>query len=397
MQKYPTLFLLPLLLFSLLSCGSESIDEGTVTANVYPNVTAAFGNNINLSNLENYAQQSVPTYITKDNTLSNPITDKGATLGRILFYDKNLSKNNTISCSSCHKQESAFGDTPVASSGVNGTTARHTMRLVNSRFSNERKFFWDERAGSLEIQTSMPIQDHNEMGFSGNNGDENISALLTKLQNIKYYQELFTFVFGDAAVTQDRIQNVLAQFIRSIQSFDSKYDAGRAVTGNDRNAFPNFTDQENLGKQLFLTPPVFDNTGSRISGGLGCAGCHAPPEFDIDPNSRNNGIIGIIAATGIDLTNTRAPSLRNVTRTDGTENGPFMHTGNLATLQNVIGHYGNITIAARNTNLDQRLMPNGIGQKLNVNAAEVNAILAFMKTLSGRDVYTNQKWSNPFP
>lgn len=395
--RLKTIFLF--LLFSLMiSCGSDSTDSGTpIMEETYPNVTATFGNNINLKNLENYANQTKPIYITRDNTGSNAITDKGATLGRVLFYDKNLSKNNTISCASCHKQEFAFGDNVIASTGVNGTTGRHSMRLVNARFGNETKFFWDERATTLEIQTGMPIQNHVEMGFSGTDGDDNISTLIAKLQNIKYYQELFKFVYGDSTVTQDRIQNALAQFIRSIQSFDSKYDAGRAVAGNDQNPFPNYTAQENQGKQLFLAPPVFDNTGTRISGGFGCAGCHAPPEFDIDPNTKNNGIIGIIGATGIDITNTRTPSLRNVTKADGTENGPFMHTGNLATLQNVIGHYGTINLAPGNTNLDPRLAPNGIGQKLNLNAPEVNAVIAFLKTTSGTDVYTNKKWSNPFP
>ncbi|SEF68577.1 cytochrome c peroxidase [Halpernia humi] len=384
--------------FSFYSCSSDTSIEGTpVTAETYPNVTATFGNNINLNALENYANQTKPAYINKDNTTVNPITDKGATLGRVLFYDKNLSKNNTISCSSCHKQALAFGDTDIASSGVNGNTTRHSMRLVNARFSNEVKFFWNERASSLEAQTSMPIQDHKEMGFSGTDGDENISALLAKLQNIGYYQELFKFVYGDSTVTQDRIQNALAQFVRSIQSFDSKYDAGRAISPNDQANFSNFTTQENLGKQLFLAAPIFDANSSRIGGGLGCAGCHAAPEFSIDPNSKNNGIIGIIAATGIDIDNTKAPSLRNVTKPDGTENGPFMHTGNLATLQNVIGHYGTINIAPGNTNLDPRLAPNGIGQKLNLTATEINAVIAFLKTTAGNDVYTNKKWGNPFP
>lgn len=382
----------------IYSCNSGSIDEGTsVTEEAYPNITATFGNNINLKNLDNYSNQTKPSYITKDNTTVNPITDKGATLGRVLFYDKNLSKNNTISCASCHKQELAFGDNAIASTGVNGTTGRHSMRLVNSRFSNEAKFFWDERANSLELQTSMPIQDHKEMGFSGTNGDENISALITKLQNIGYYKELFKFVYGDSTVTQERIQNALAQFVRSIQSFDSKYDAGRAVSANDLVSFPNFTTQENQGKNLFLTIPIFDANSNRIGGGLGCAACHAAPEFDIDPNTKNNGIIGIIGMTGIDINNTKAPSLRNVTKTDGTENGPFMHTGNLATLQNAIGHYGSINIAPGNKNLDPRLAPNGIGQKLNLNAQEVNAVIAFLKTLAGTDVYTNKKWGNPFP
>ncbi len=73
-----------------------------------------------------------------------------------------------------------------------------------------------------------------------------------------------------------------------------------------------------------------------------------------------------------------------------------MHTGNFTTLQQVIGHYANINLAPGNTNLDPRLAPNGNGQKLNLTAQETNAIIAFLKTLSGSDVYTNKKWSNPF-
>lgn len=389
---------LVLLFLVYYSCRSEdTITAIPISEDSFPNVKAFFGNNLNLSALENYANQAKPNYITRDNTGTNKITDIGSTLGRVLFYDKNLSKNNTVSCFSCHKQELAFGDNTVASIGVNGNTGRHSMRLVNARFGNEAKFFWDERAATLENQTTQPIQDHKEMGFSGSDGDENITALIAKLQNIGYYNELFTFAFGDKTITQERIQNALAQFVRSIQSFDSKYDTGRNLAGNDQANFANFTAQENLGKQLFLTPPVFDNNSNRVGGGLGCAGCHAAPEFDIDPNTRNNGIIGIINGIGIDVNNTRSPSLRNVTKADGTENGPFMHTGNLQSLQNVIGHYGTITIAAGNTNLDPRLRPNGIGQKLNLNATEVNAVVAFLKTLGGSDVYTNKKWGNPFP
>lgn len=399
MKKTFNYLLIPALFIAaiLYSCSGDDVYEGTpVSQEEYPGILEAFGSNINLSSLENYANQSKPSYITRDNSAGNPITDKGATLGRMLFYDKNLSKNNTISCSSCHKQELAFGDDVVASVGVNGNTGRHSMRLVNARFGNEAKFFWDERASSLEIQTTFPIQDHIEMGFSGTNGDGTLQDLVAKLQNIKYYQEMFKFVYGDATVNQVRIQNALAQFIRSIQSFDSKYDAGRATSANDQQPFSNFTAQENQGKNLFLAPPVFNASGNRTGGGLGCAACHAAPEFDIDPNSRNNGIIGKISGAGIDITNTRAPSLRNVTNNSGSVNGQFMHTGNFTTLQQVIGHYANINQAAGNTNLDPRLTPNGVGQKLNLTAQETDAVVAFLRTLSGNDVYTNKKWGNPF-
>lgn len=367
-------------------------------APVYPAVEAAFGSNIDLTRLVDYAGQPKPAYIVKDNARGFVISNARATLGRVLFYDKNLSVTNSVSCASCHKQAFAFGDTAVLSSGVeNGLTNRHSMRLVNVRFATEQKFFWNERAANLEAQVTQPIEDHAEMGFSGQNGRPGFSALLSKLQGIGYYKELFRFVYGDEQVTQARIQEGLTHFVRSIQSFDSKYDVGRAGAPNDGAPFSNFTMQENQGKQLFQAPPVFDANGFRIGGGLGCNGCHNAPEFDIDPNSGNNGIIGVSNAGGIDVGNTRAPSLRDLVRADGTLNGPMMHTGFFTSLQQVIGHYGNITIAPGNgTALDPRLRPGGVGQKLQLTAVEVNAVQSFLRTLAGEKLYTDIRWSNPF-
>jgi cytochrome c peroxidase len=388
--RYLSFLLIPIFWSCSSSSSSDYVDP-------YSNVKATFGMNIDLDNLANYANQSIPGYITKDNSAGNSITDKGATLGRVLFYDKNLSSNNTISCASCHQQANAFGDTNLASNGVNGTTGRHSMRLINTRFAVENKFFWNERAATLEFQTTQPIEDHIEMGFSGTSGDEGFSGLITKLNQLDYYKELFKFVYGTEEITESKVQTALAQFIRSIQSFDSKYDNGRAQVANEGQPFPNFTSQENQGKNLFLTPPVFDATGNRTGGGVGCAGCHAAPEFDIAPNSGNNGIIGILNGTGIDITNTRAPSLRDLVKLDGTLNGPMMHTGVITSLQAAIGHYGTINIAPGNTNLDPKLRPNGFGQRLNFNSQEVNALIAFLRTLSGSNVYVDTKWSNPFP
>lgn len=380
-----------LLIFLFNACNKTETIPQDFTA-----IKAKFANKIDPTNLDNYANQGKPTYINKDNTGSNVITDAKATLGRILFYDKQLSINNSVSCGSCHVQKFAFSDTAIASLGIeNGRTGRHSMRLINSRFSNERRFFWDERAATLEEQSTQPIKDHAEMGFSGQNGRPVFSSLLAKLQAIDYYQEFFKFVYGDENVTEQRLQECLSQFVRSIQSFDSKYDDGRAVV-QDQQPFPNFTQQENLGKNLFLAPPQFSADGVRIAGGLGCAGCHAPPEFSIDPNSGNNGIIGVLNGTGIDINNTRAPSLRDLVGVDGTPNGPMMHTGSITSLNALIGHYGRIQQAPGNTRLDQRLRPNGIGQFLNLNQTEVDAVVAFIKTLTGKSVYTDSKWSDPF-
>ena len=404
-MKQKTLTIVSMLLLAVFAfqfCSKS--DTTTLTTPVvvdpYAAIKVAFGLNIDPTNLANYANQGKPAYLNpaKDNTGGNAITNSKATLGRVLFYDKNLSIDNSISCGSCHKQQFAFSDTAIASKGVaGGLTARHSMRLINSRYAVETKFFWDERAATLEIQTTKPIQDHAEMGFSGLSGRPGIAALLTKLQSINFYNELFKFVYGDINVTEARMQECLAQFVRSIQSFDSKYDAGRVAVANDGQPFPNFSAQENLGKQIFLTAPVFDPAGNRIAGGAGCNGCHNAPEFDIDPNSGNNGIIGrIVPGGGIDITVTRAPSLRDVTNGLGIENGPLMHTANLATVQNAVGHYNSINIAPGNTNLDPKLRPNGQGQKLNLTGAEQSALVAFIKTLSGTNVYVDRRWGNPF-
>jgi cytochrome c peroxidase len=376
-----------------MSCNKNDGDNTPQAS--YPVVEAMFAGKIDLANLENYAAQTAPAYITKNNAPGFSIANAKATLGRVLFYDKQLSIDNSISCGSCHKQSLAFSDTMMASNGVsNGKTGRHSMRLINVRFANEAKFFWDERAINLEAQTTQPIKDHAEMGFSGVDGRPAFTALLTKLQALDYYKELFKFVYGDDAVTETRLQEALSHFVRSIQSFDSKYDAGRSQVPNDNVPFPNFTALENQGKQLFLVPPQFNATGVRIGGGAGCQGCHAAPEFDIDPNSRNNGVIGKIGG-GNDVTVTRAPSLRDVVKADGSANGPFMHIGVSNQFITVVEHYNSIN-AAGNNNLDPRLMPGGRPQQLQLTAIEKDALVAFVRTLAGTDVYTNAKWKNPF-
>ena len=162
-----------ILLIVIVSCSKSDNTTTPVVVDPYAAIKAVFGTTIDPTSLENYTNQARPAYLNpnKDNTGTNAITNTKATIGRVLFYDKNLSIDNTISCGSCHKQEFAFSDTAIASKGVaGGLTARHSMRLINSRFAVERKFFWDERAATLEAQTTMPIQDHAEMGFSGQNG-----------------------------------------------------------------------------------------------------------------------------------------------------------------------------------------------------------------------------------
>ncbi|BAP31988.1 putative cytochrome C peroxidase [Chryseobacterium sp. StRB126] len=355
-------------------------------------LAAYFGDNIDFNNLPNYANQSIPMYIFRNNTpFINRITDEGATLGRVLFYDKNLSTNNTVSCSSCHKQELAFGDNNIASQGVNGTTGRHSMRLINVRFAEEARLFWDKRAPSLDVQTTVPIRDHVEMGYSGRNGAPSFNDLITKLQGLDYYRELFTRAYGSPEITEEKMQKALAQFVSSIISFDSKYDEGRTMIASDFLDFPNFTAEENLGKKLYMEFPVAVR-GTRAGGGLGCASCHFAPEFGMTALSGNNGVIDKIGSTDIDLTITNSPSIRDLVNLNGQPHAPMMHSAVFSTLEQVIDHYNNIPQDPRNNQLDNNLRLRG----LNATPEEKKAVIAFMKTLTGKNVYKDKKWSNPF-
>lgn len=360
-------------------------------------ITSVFGGDIDLENLEDYAGQTVPDYITKINDGGNPITNAGATLGRVLFYDTSLSTDGTISCASCHVQSLGFSDAGIVSTGVEGgQTGRHSMRLINTMFADETDFFWDERAPSHEFQESQPIQDHNEMGFSGENGRPDLATLITQMEATEYYEELFRFIYLDNNITEERIQDSLAQFTKSIQSFDSRYDEGRAQVANNGAPFPNFTADENAGKTLFMRAPT--------DGGAGCQGCHRAPEFDIRPGSDHNGVFAVAGSTTeFDLTNTRSPSLRDMVGPGGSSNGPFMHDGSLATIRAVIDHYDAIQeptseppLSEWRATIDNRLFPGGNPQRLNLTEAEKDQLEAFLLTLTGSSIYTDPKLSDPF-
>lgn len=137
----------------------------------------------------------------------------------------------------------------------------------------------------------------------------------------------------------------------------------------------------------------------RTGGGAGCQGCHQSPEFDIDPNSRSNGVITKIGG-GQDLTSTRSPTLRDMVDANGNPHGGFMHDGSLATLEAVINHYNAIpnTVTAPGVmaSIDPRLTPGGSPQRLQLTQAEKNNLVAFLRTLRGTNVYTDPKYSSPF-
>ncbi|HRX23386.1 MAG: T9SS type A sorting domain-containing protein [Chitinophagales bacterium] len=355
---------------------------------------------IDLNDLLNYKDQPVPDHVNTtglDNVpIDNPMSDTLATLGRVLFYDKQLSSNNKVACASCHLQSNAFGSPLVVDTGVNGLNLRHAMRLGNIRYSESTQgFFWDERDTTLEQLATHPIQNHIEMGYSGELGDPTLLDLITKMNGLSYYPLLFQFAYGDPTITEERIQKALANFLRSIQSFDSKFDEGLNESGgNDPLVlFSNFSSEENAGKTLFFSDPVLSGI-NRVGGGVGCFHCHSDVGrnvFHFLVEKKNNGIITEVDGSTV-FNVTKAPNLRNVFGQSGELNGPLFHNGQASTFNQLLDHYDTAALTS-NPNLDTRITSNG---KLNLTSEERAQLESFMKTLTGNDIYLNPKWSNPF-
>ena len=338
----------------------------------------------------NYANLSLPGYLTNPVVIgqintpgNNPVTDDGATLGRVLFYDKNLSVNNTVACASCHKQNLGFTDNAVKSLGFNGgLTGRHSMGLTDAKYYPNGRFFWDQRAATLEDQVLRPIQDAVEMGMT-------LTALVAKIKTQAYYPPLFKKAFGDENISSDRISLALSQFVRSIVSYQTKFDVGRAAVPPGplppNPTFPNFTAEENRGLQIFLGPAG------------GCAGCHGTETFTA-PGEKNNGLdltttdagFGTVTGNPADNGLFKVGSLRNIEL-----GAPYMHDGRFATLEQVVEHYSSGVKAHPNLS-NQLKLPNGQPRLANLSVADKAALVAFLKTLTDQAMVTDQKYSNPF-
>jgi cytochrome c peroxidase len=310
-----------------------------------------------------------PSVLSLDNTpATNPITDAGGTLGRVLFYDARLSASDAVSCGSCHHQSLGFADALVFSVGLGGAlTPRHATGLSNARFYKRGRFFWDERASTLEDQVLDPIQNDREMGMS-------LDALAIKLSITPYYPALFQAAFGSPGITRDRISRALAQFTRAMVSGDSRYD--RAFDANGVASFAStFTQQEIDGERVFRQS--------------GCGSCHttlaqagdAPHDNGLDATPIDTGVGGGVFKT---------PSLRNVA-----VRPRFMHDGRFATLDEVVAFYDSGIQA--NPRLDPLLRAaDGTPKRLGLTSAERDALVAFLGTLTDSSFLTAVRFSNPF-
>lgn len=295
----------------------------------------------------------------------NPLRPEKIALGRKLFYDPILSGDNTLNCASCHRQSAAFSDPGQAQSvGANGArTARNAPGLFNLAW--HPAFFWDGGVGNLEAQAFGPITEHTEM-------HQDLPRLMEELAAHPDYPGLFEEAFQDDSLRVKYILYALAQFERTMVSFNSRYDQWRQGQVQ-------LTEPEQRGYQLF-TQPV-------SAGGAGCASCHEEPLFT-DFSYRNNGLDrwahfarndadvgrGRITTKRADTGCFKVPSLRNVALTP-----PYMHDGRFNDLAAVIDHYQNGV--HQTPSLAEELHPHAEGA-LKLSESDQEAIIAFLNTLS---------------
>ena len=356
--------LAPLLMVAMafaMGCTKDSSSSNTVVWDQTP-YTLGFGD-------------FPPPPIAPDNALTN----QGVKLGRMLFYEKRLSKDNTMSCASCHRQQHAFADTNQFSIGVDGHPGgRQAMAVFNMAW-NTNEFFWDGRAHLLRDQSLLPIQDSLEMA-------ETLPNAVAKLKAVQAYKDQFKRAFGSEEITSEKMSLAMEQFMNSIVSVESKFD--RVQRGDDT-----FTPSERRGRELFFTEY---NQFFPDSSGADCAHCHSPKNFENDLYM-NNGLdagpditdFGREDATGnaMDRGKMKVPSLRNIDLTP-----PYMHDGRFQTLEEVVEHYN--SGIKPSPSLDPAL-ENTRATGLFLNAQDKADLVAFLKTLTDTDLMTNPEYSDP--
>lgn len=308
------------------------------------------------------------TVVFSDNQAGRtPITNAGATLGRVLFHDTRLSADNRTSCASCHRQEFGFGDTVATGHITRDHLPRRTMALANARFNASGRFFWDERAPSLEAQVLVPIQDSLELGSE-------LAALEQELSAQPYYARLFAAAFGSPEVTREGIASALAQFVRSLISSHSRFDAVFATGGAPDYSL--LTPREQEGMELFNT--------------VGCVNCHRTVTQFADQAS-NTGLDQAPRDTGAGSGRFKPASLRNIA-----VRPPYMHDGRFRTLEQVVEFYDHQV--RDSPGLDPRLRaPDGPVRRLGLSHDQTMALVAFLETLTDSAFLKAEKFSDPFP
>ncbi len=293
----------------------------------------------------------------------NPLSQQKINLGRVLFYDPILSRNNTISCASCHSQYSAFTHIDHAlSHGIDDKIGtRNSPALMNLAW--QTTFMHDGAVNHLDVQALAPISNSLEM-------DESINHVIEKLQNSKLYKQLFYKAYKDSLITGERTLKAISQFMLTLVSNNSKYDSVMRKQSQ-------FTSQEKNGYDLFKK---------------NCASCHTEPLFT-NYQFMNNGLaidttlndVGRYAITknNSDSLKFKVPTLRNIEFSY-----PYMHDGRFKKISQVLNHYTNGVVHTKT--LFKELQ-----KPIVLTSNEKVDVIAFLLTLTDKSFLFSPKHSYP--
>lgn len=314
----------------------------------------------------------------------NPLTKEGVALGRMLFYEKALSRTGTMACGSCHQQNKAFTDGLPLALGVDGiANPRGTMSLANVLWSTQ--LTWDGAFTTLETQALKPLENTIEL-------HQPLTVGVAKLEASSTYPTLFLTAFGTKTITNELVLKALAQFERTLISGNSRYDKFTATRQG-------FTNEEVAGLQLYTT-----HIAPGVVRGAECFHCHTQPLMSSNYEGKffNNGLditftdIGRGSVTGLAIDKGKfiAPTLRNITLT-----APYMHDGRFKTLEEVLDHYSD-HVQMASPGLDNNLLnvtnDPPFGTHIDLTATEKKQLLAFLKTLTDSTFITDKRFSDPF-
>jgi cytochrome c peroxidase len=327
------------------------------------------------------SQSRIPLWDSQPD--GNRTTDAGATLGRVLFYDKRLSSTNLASCATCHQHDYAFASpTPFSTGPLGVPTMRNVMALANVRYNVNNAWFSDMRVDSLHELALLPIQNPAELGMS-------LHLLEAKLAATDFYPPLFQAAFGSPQITAAQIGLALEQFMQALVSYRSRADqALNSADNTPSDPSQIYTAQEMRGLAIF-----------NGAAGIACTLCHEQAAatnvwqanngldlVPLDPGTtvpalQRDGSVGVF----------RAASLRNIALT-----APYMHDGRFATLRDVIDHYDHGIVDS--TNLDSLLRDSsGAVRHMNLSEQDKQALEAFLNTYTDSAMLADPKFKDPFP
>lgn len=386
-------FYLPLAALVLLAVACEKKAD----FNYYyysPEESALLSQHLNLNDIPEDYTVTFPQHLRTQGLFPRAVERDKAVLGRVLFYDKKLSKDGKIACGSCHKQDAGFGDTKAVSPGVYDRVGdRNSIALASvSNFSayygtdlngsQAIRFFWDNRAATAMEQSKGSLTNSKEM-------DMHMEEVASAVRNQPYYEPLFKKAYGDANVTQDRVLESIANFVNAMGSYQSKFDEVAAKeAGNQYNFdystnFAGFTAAENSGKKIYQN---------------NCASCHSPmmgrpmlfnASNGLDAATATDRGVGPITSKSADEGTFKVPTLRNIALT-----APYMHDGRFQTLEEVIEHYN--SGVQNHPNLHPLLKTGNQPKRLGLSEQQKQDLIAFFGTLTDDRVRTATRFADPF-